>query len=167
MNFNGDITRALDLDTLEIQGAEGRTLVARLLRWDVENEVSDDGRLFYTEVWDRGSFAQTIKRAEVTGKKWPMFLNHRRSDAPIGAVVAIHEQDDGPWMTATADPATTAKYGWKLYHYTWKGAPAGEHTLVSRVTDANGKVQPTSEEIESKKTFLEDNSQHPRKVMIA
>jgi len=27
-------------------------------------------------------------------------------------------------------------------------------------------VQPTSEEIESKKTFLEDNSQHPRKVMI-
>jgi hypothetical protein len=28
-------------------------------------------------------------------------------------------------------------------------------------------VQPTSEEIESKKTFLEDNSQHPRKVMIS
>jgi DMSO/TMAO reductase YedYZ molybdopterin-dependent catalytic subunit len=74
--------------------------------------------------------------------------------------------DDGPWQTATADPATTAKYGWKLYHHTWRGAPAGEHTLVSRVTDANGKVQPTSEEIESKKTFLEDNSQHPRKVMI-
>jgi hypothetical protein len=74
--------------------------------------------------------------------------------------------DDGPWVAATADPATTAKYGWKLYHYTWKNAPAGEHTLVSRVTDANGMVQPTSEEIETKKTFLEDNSQHPRKVMI-
>ena len=41
--------------------------------------------------------------------------------------------DDGQWMAATADPATTAKYGWKLYHYTWKNAPAGEHTLVSRV----------------------------------
>jgi DMSO/TMAO reductase YedYZ molybdopterin-dependent catalytic subunit len=75
--------------------------------------------------------------------------------------------DDGQWAAATADPATTAKYGWKLYHYTWKNAPAGEHTLVSRVTDANGLVQPTSEEIESKKTFLEDNSQHPRKVMIS
>ena len=23
--------------------------------------------------------------------------------------------DDGPWQTATADPSTTAKYGWKLY----------------------------------------------------
>jgi DMSO/TMAO reductase YedYZ molybdopterin-dependent catalytic subunit len=74
--------------------------------------------------------------------------------------------DDGQWVAATADPATNAKYGWKLYHYTWKGAPAGEHTLVSRAIDANGQVQPTLEELESKKTFLEDNSQHPRKVMI-
>jgi DMSO/TMAO reductase YedYZ molybdopterin-dependent catalytic subunit len=74
--------------------------------------------------------------------------------------------DDGQWVAATADPATTAKYGWKLYHYTWKNAPAGEHTVVSRVTDVNGQVQPTAEQLESKKTFLEDNSQHPRKVMI-
>jgi DMSO/TMAO reductase YedYZ molybdopterin-dependent catalytic subunit len=74
--------------------------------------------------------------------------------------------DDGQWMPATLDPQTNAKYGWKLYYYTWKGAPKGEHTLVSRVTDANGMVQPTAEEIDSKKTFLEDNSQHPRKVMI-
>jgi hypothetical protein len=35
------------------------------------------------------------------------------------------------------------------------------------VTDATGAVQPTAEALESKKTFLEDNSQHPRKVMIA
>ena len=28
-------------------------------------------------------------------------------------------------------------------------------------------VQPTAEEIESKKTFLEDNSQHPRKIAIS
>jgi len=38
---------------------------------------------------------------------------------------------------------------------------------VSRVTDITGKVQPTEQELEVKKTFLEDNSQHPRKVMIA
>ncbi len=74
--------------------------------------------------------------------------------------------DEGQWMAATLDPATTAKYGWKLYHYTWKNAPAGEHTLVSRATDATGMVQPTAEQIESKKTFLEDNSQHPRKIAI-
>jgi DMSO/TMAO reductase YedYZ molybdopterin-dependent catalytic subunit len=75
--------------------------------------------------------------------------------------------DDGPWQAATMDPATTSKYSWKLFTYAWNGATPGEHTLVSRVTDVKGKVQPTAEELEVKKTFLEDNSQHPRKVMIA
>jgi DMSO/TMAO reductase YedYZ molybdopterin-dependent catalytic subunit len=75
--------------------------------------------------------------------------------------------DDGPWQPVTMDPATTSKYSWKLFTYAWKGATPGEHTLVSRVTDVTGKVQPTAEELETKKSFLEDNSQHPRKVMIA
>ena len=75
--------------------------------------------------------------------------------------------DDGPWQPAVLDPATSSKYSWKLFTYTWNGATPGEHTLVSRVTDATGKVQPTAEELETKKTFLEDNSQHPRKVMIS
>jgi DMSO/TMAO reductase YedYZ molybdopterin-dependent catalytic subunit len=75
--------------------------------------------------------------------------------------------DDGPWQAATMDPATSGKFSWKLFTYVWNGATPGEHTLVSRVTDANGQVQPTAEDLANKKTFLEDNSQHPRKVMIA
>jgi len=75
--------------------------------------------------------------------------------------------DDGSWQPATIDPATNSKYSWKLFSYSWAGATPGEHTLVSRVTDVTGKVQPTAEELENKKTFLEDNSQYPRKVMIA
>jgi hypothetical protein len=75
--------------------------------------------------------------------------------------------DDGPWQPAVMDKATTAKYGWKLFTYTWNGAPPGAHTLVSRVTDATGRVQPTAEDLANKKTFLEDNSQHPRTVTIA
>jgi DMSO/TMAO reductase YedYZ molybdopterin-dependent catalytic subunit len=75
--------------------------------------------------------------------------------------------DDGPWQPATMDPATSAKYSWKLFTYAWTGARPGEHTIVSRVTDITGKVQPTAEELETKKTFLEDNSQFPRKVMIS
>ena len=75
--------------------------------------------------------------------------------------------DEGQWMAAKVDPATTAKYGWKLYHFDWPNATAGEHTIVSRVTDATGKVQPTEQDLANKKTFLEDNSQHPRKVMIS
>ena len=75
--------------------------------------------------------------------------------------------DDGPWQPATIDSATSGKFSWKLFNYTWTGATPGEHTLVSRVTDVTGAVQPTAEALENKKTFLEDNSQHPRKVMIA
>ena len=75
--------------------------------------------------------------------------------------------DNGPWQPATLDPSTKEKYSWKLFNYTWNGATAGEHTLISRVTDVTGKVQPTLEELATKKTFLEDNSQHPRKVMVA
>jgi len=75
--------------------------------------------------------------------------------------------DDGPWQTATMDPSTSGKYSWKLFTYVWNGATSGEHTLVSRVTDVNGKVQPTAEDLENKKSFLEDNSQQPRKVMIS
>jgi DMSO/TMAO reductase YedYZ molybdopterin-dependent catalytic subunit len=75
--------------------------------------------------------------------------------------------DGGAWQPATLDPATSGKYSWKLFTYKWAGATPGEHTLVSRVTDVTGTVQPTEQELENKKTFLEDNSQFPRKVMIS
>ena len=75
--------------------------------------------------------------------------------------------DDGTWQRATIDPATSSKYSWKLFTYAWNGATPGEHTVVSRVTDVDGTVQPTAEALDSKKTFLEDNSQFPRKVMIS
>jgi len=75
--------------------------------------------------------------------------------------------DNGPWQPAMLDPATNSKYSWKLFTYTWTGTTPGEHTIVSRVTDVTGKVQPTAEELETKKTFLEDNSQFPRKMMVS
>jgi DMSO/TMAO reductase YedYZ molybdopterin-dependent catalytic subunit len=73
--------------------------------------------------------------------------------------------DNGPWQRATFDRSNT-QYSWKQFTYRWEGATAGEHTLVSRVTDANGVVQPVQAELSRKKTFLEDNAQFPRKVMI-
>jgi DMSO/TMAO reductase YedYZ molybdopterin-dependent catalytic subunit len=73
--------------------------------------------------------------------------------------------DGGPWQKATLAPSNT-QYSWKLFTYRWEGATPGEHTLVSRATDAEGDVQPTAAELKRKKTFLQDNSQFPRKVMI-
>jgi len=108
------------------------------------------------------SFVARVTKAGNAHKLTTIVLN---DGTPIKSVEV--KIDDGPWHAATADPSTTAKYGWKLYNYTWNGASAGEHTVTSRVTDANGQVQPTEADLANKKTFLEDNSQHPRKVMIS
>ena len=75
--------------------------------------------------------------------------------------------DDGPWQAATMDPSTPETYAWKLFTYDWTAATPGEHTIVSRVTDANGQVQPTAEALEHKVTFLENNQQAPRTVRIS
>lgn len=74
--------------------------------------------------------------------------------------------DGGPWQAATIDPNAT-KYSWKLFNYTWNGATPGEHTLVSRAIDANGKVQLTQEEMPEKPTRWENYAQFPRMVMIS
>lgn len=74
--------------------------------------------------------------------------------------------DSGPWQPATMDKTNT-QFSWKMFTYDWKGVTPGEHTLVSRATDANGIVQPVAADLKRKKTFLEDNAQFPRKIKIA
>ena len=74
--------------------------------------------------------------------------------------------DDGPWRPAVVEP-NPSRYAWKLFTHRWDRATPGEHTLVSRVTDATGRVQPTVTELESKLTSLENNAQWPRKVAVS
>jgi uncharacterized protein len=93
------IRRSLQLDTLELEGVEGRTLHARLFSWDAISRVSD-GRAPYDEAWKRGVFSQSIKRAQRTKRGWPLMYNHAVQALPIGMVSMVHERDDGPWMTS-------------------------------------------------------------------
>jgi len=108
------------------------------------------------------SFIARVTREGNTNKVLGVVLN---DGTPLKSVEV--RVDDGPWQPARMDSSTTAKYSWKLFTYNWEGATPGEHTLVSRVTDTTGRVQPTEKDLENKKSFLEDNSQHPRKVMIS
>jgi len=106
-----------------------------------------------------------IARVSKDGSRYKVLGVVLNDGTPLKSVEV--KVDDGPWQAATLDPATNGKYSWKLFTYGWNGATPGEHTLVSRVTDATGKVQPTEQDLETKKSFLEHNSQAPRKVMIA
>jgi len=73
--------------------------------------------------------------------------------------------DDGPWQRAQLNPRNT-KFSWKLFQYDWVEPNSGPHTLVSRVTDINGNVQPTNDELPEKVSFWEDFGQFPREVVI-
>jgi DMSO/TMAO reductase YedYZ molybdopterin-dependent catalytic subunit len=106
-----------------------------------------------------------IARVTKDGSRHNVFGVVLNDGTPLKSVEV--KVDDGPWQPATLDPSTRGKYSWKFFNCAWNGATPGEHTLVSRVTDAAGRVQPTAQELENKKSFLEENSQVPRKVMIS
>ncbi|MDH3440239.1 MAG: sulfite oxidase [Gammaproteobacteria bacterium] len=73
--------------------------------------------------------------------------------------------DDGPWRKAEIDP-DSSQYSWKLFYLDWDDASPGEHTMVSRVTDINGQVQATADQMPEKATRWENYAQFPRTVMI-
>jgi DMSO/TMAO reductase YedYZ molybdopterin-dependent catalytic subunit len=74
--------------------------------------------------------------------------------------------DNGPWQRAEIDPAST-QYSWKLFNLRWPNASPGEHTIVSRVTDVNGEVQATPEQMPEKPSRWENYAQFPRKLVIS
>ena len=106
-----------------------------------------------------------IARISSDGSRYKVLGVVLNDGTPLKAVEV--RVDDGPWQAATLDPATMKeKYGWKLFTYTVNSLSPGEHTLVSRAIDVTGRVQPTAQELENKKSFLEDNSQTVRKIKI-
>jgi DMSO/TMAO reductase YedYZ molybdopterin-dependent catalytic subunit len=77
--------------------------------------------------------------------------------------------DDGNWQPAEIDRSPRDKYTWRFFTYDWKNPEPGEHKIVSRAIDAEGRVQPSVDdpEIKLKKTYWEANQQWPRKIKIA
>ncbi|MBL4821439.1 MAG: molybdopterin-dependent oxidoreductase [Gammaproteobacteria bacterium] len=73
--------------------------------------------------------------------------------------------DNGPWQKAEINPRSS-QYSWKLFNFNWNNAVPGEHTIVSRVTDIEGNVQPTSDQVPEKVSYWENFSQFPRTVRI-
>jgi len=126
-------------------------------------EESDPATQFVESEVTRLRLKSVIARVRRTGGAHEVLGFVLNDGTPLTSVEV--KVDDGPWRRATLDPANS-QYSWKLFRYRWENATSGEHTLVSRATDANGLVQPTTEELSRKKTFLENNAQFPRTVRI-
>jgi DMSO/TMAO reductase YedYZ molybdopterin-dependent catalytic subunit len=75
--------------------------------------------------------------------------------------------NDGEWQEAKLEENKTP-HTWTAWSWEWKAPPAGEHKLVSRATDENGRVQPTADdpEIKLKRTYWEAYAQYPRRVRV-
>lgn len=76
--------------------------------------------------------------------------------------------DHGPWQAAKIDRSPKDKYTWRFFSFEWKNPGPGEHTVVSRAIDEEGRVQPAADDpaIKMKKTYWEANQQWPRKLKI-
>jgi hypothetical protein len=94
---------------------------------------------------------------KVTGAAW--------GEAPIKAVeVSI---DGGAWQAAKVE-ARNEPFTWRFWSLDLKDVKEGEHTVVSRATDAKGRIQPTQDDpiIKNKKTYWEANAQWPRRIKL-
>lgn len=80
--------------------------------------------------------------------------------------------DDGPWQLAVQErkPARGAdrKYTWTFWHYDWPNPTPGDHSIVSRATDDDGRVQPSADDptMKQKATYWEANQQWVRKLRL-
>jgi DMSO/TMAO reductase YedYZ molybdopterin-dependent catalytic subunit len=76
--------------------------------------------------------------------------------------------DGGPWRAARLDEKPRSKYSWVFFSLDLGDLKPGKHTVVSRATDAKGRVQPTEkdDEIALKKTYWEAYQQVPREFEL-
>jgi len=104
----------------------------------------------------------------------------RRSDGAVGLSGAAWTDgtplravevkiDGGEWLPASLARSRAAKYAWSFFSFDWKKPEPGEHTVVSRAIDREGRVQPAAEapEIRLKRTYWEANQQWPRRIRIS
>lgn len=76
--------------------------------------------------------------------------------------------DDGPWQAAKIDRSPRDKYTWRFFSFDWSNPTPGEHKVVSRAIDEEGRTQPASEDpaIALKRTYWEANQQWPRTLKL-
>lgn len=79
------------------------------------------------------------------------------------------QMDGGAWRPALLDAEPRAKFSWVFFSIDLGAVKSGKHMLVSRVIDANGRIQPAAEddEIALKKTYWEAYQQWPREIDLS
>lgn len=107
--------------------------------------------------------ARVVRRPDgallVTGAAWTDGTPLRTVELKI---------DNHTWVPVELGRKQRAKYAWTFWSYEWKRPAPGEHTLVSRAIDAEGRTQPSADDpaIKLKRTYWEANQQWPRRIRL-
>ena len=72
--------------------------------------------------------------------------------------------DDGAWRSATMDRPDDP-HTWTFFTFETEGLGAGEHTVVSRATDVDGRTQPV--DLSMKRTRWENNELFERTIQVS
>jgi DMSO/TMAO reductase YedYZ molybdopterin-dependent catalytic subunit len=119
-------------------------------------------------IWNETSVSRIrvksmVSRLTRNGTRYTAFGFVLHNGTPLRSVEV--RVDNGPWQAAKMDSQNT-QFSWKFFSTEFNNLPAGDHTIVSRVTDANGVVQPEEKDLAEKKTIWENNGQFVRKFTL-
>ncbi len=150
-----------------------RRYVGRFMSRDyvtLRGEETEDGIVWHRTLVGpinvKSITSRTIRQADgsvrIEGAAWT-------DGTPLESVqVSI---DDGVWIEATLQPppADANPHTWTFWSYTWSNPTPGAHTIVSRATDAKGRVQPRADDpqIAMKKTYWEASQQIVREIELS
>ena len=112
--------------------------------------------------------ARVMRRAAKDGKVPLKAYGAAWSDGtPIKQVEV--QLDEGAWRVATMVEKPHEKFSWRFFSIDLGNVEPGQHSIVSRAIDVNGRVQPTADEdeIALKKTYWEAYQQWRRKFDLA
>jgi len=128
----------------------------------MERKVGDQVIWVETSV-NRMRLKSMVARLTRSGNKYTAIGVALNDGTPLRPVEV--RVDNGQWQPATMERANT-QFSWKLFAYEWTGLEPGEHTIVSRATDANGIIQPEEADLQSKRSRWENNGQFVRKFKV-
>ena len=138
----------------------------------VRGERRDDDIVFVETSVTRinlKSVVARVSRGEAVDGKVPVSSFGVAWDDGTGLARVEVKIDDGPWREARLADEPHAKFGWRFFSTEPISLAPGEHTVVSRAVDLNGRVQPSADddEIALKKTYWEAYQQWPRTFSVA
>jgi DMSO/TMAO reductase YedYZ molybdopterin-dependent catalytic subunit len=118
-----------------------------------------------TEFFERSVTRQRVKsviaRVTRSGERFIVFGAAWTDGTPLRTVEV--RLDGGAWQRATL-AKNDNPFAWTFFTLETANLAPGPHELVSRATDAKGRVQP--EALPLKKTYWEDNAQFARTIEV-